>query len=311
VLRRIEVNGYRGIRSGTVEGFDRVNLLVGKNGSGKSTLLESIFLGAHIGPAYMYGSRPLIERRHNESSFPSPDCFWGKSGHQAAHVLYRLEDSSILLNITMAPAQRVSFAPEKFSPDQKTFFSSMKLLDVHILFDKNLERLAWDNLLNVRGDRVLVATLNEVYDLQLESFSYSINSQSLKALFRGKDYALNIDDLGAGMRIAFRVFVSIVLSSNSAVLAEEIDAYQDVEGFSRFIKALVRLAEENNVQLFLSTHRLETLRTFVDVALEHSSLPLRIFQTRLTPDGLFETACLDAAKAKTLMEGGFDLRRID
>jgi AAA15 family ATPase/GTPase len=185
----------------------------------------------------------------------------------------------------------------------------MKLLDIHILLDKLTEQRRWDELLNVRGDREIIKVMNGIYPINIESFSYSVNSQMLKVLFHNRDFALNIDDLGVGMRTAFRFFMSILLTRNSAALAEEFDGYQYTESFPRFVKALFELSSQVNTQLFLTTHGHETIRVFVEQARKSPSIDLKIFQTDLSIDGIFRTACFSLDDAESLMAGGFDVRR--
>jgi len=68
------------------------------------------------------------------------------------------------------------------------FQQSMRLLDVRLLLDKELERLAWDSVLAIRADRGLAKVLKDVYGLEVESFSYSAGSNALKVLLRDRDY---------------------------------------------------------------------------------------------------------------------------
>lgn len=44
MIRNIEINNFRGIKTSKINGFKNINLLFGKNNCGKSTLLEAIFL---------------------------------------------------------------------------------------------------------------------------------------------------------------------------------------------------------------------------------------------------------------------------
>lgn len=44
MIDSIEINNFRGIHHGKIDGLSRVNLFFGKNNCGKSSLLESIFL---------------------------------------------------------------------------------------------------------------------------------------------------------------------------------------------------------------------------------------------------------------------------
>lgn len=44
MIDSVEINNFRGIRHGKIDGLSRVNLFFGKNNCGKSSLLEAIFL---------------------------------------------------------------------------------------------------------------------------------------------------------------------------------------------------------------------------------------------------------------------------
>jgi AAA15 family ATPase/GTPase len=44
LLRTIKINNFRGFNNLEIEGFNQINLLIGKNNSGKTSLLEALFL---------------------------------------------------------------------------------------------------------------------------------------------------------------------------------------------------------------------------------------------------------------------------
>jgi len=46
MITKIEIDNFRGIREGALEGLAPLSILVGANNSGKSTALESLYLGA-------------------------------------------------------------------------------------------------------------------------------------------------------------------------------------------------------------------------------------------------------------------------
>ena len=318
MLTAIEIKNYRGIQQGKISGFGQVNLFVGPNGSGKSSLLEAIFLGAVEKSAEFYfqglfqNSRlALIAQRHNESNFPSVDLCYRKnpSPMNPISITYDFGSEKQSVSIQSAPDSSSSFTSNKI-PVDSAFFKRMRFLDIRVLLDRGVEQRAWDQLLNIRGDREIRSVLNKVYGLNIESLTYSANSQTLKALFADRNYALNIDDLGAGIRIAFRMMIAILLSEESAVLAEEFDGYQHIESFPRFVSALIQVSKKAQTQLFLATHSLETVRNFIEQARNGAnSIDLRVYQTSLSKDGLFEASSFSAEEAETLMTGGFDVRR--
>ena len=175
---------------------------------------------------------------------------------------------------------------------------------------KELEMNLWDAVLSTRADRLLVSSMNEVYGLNIESFSYSPSSQKLKALFADRDFALNIDDLGAGMRVALRIFMAASLTTNGALLLEEFDAYQHVSSLPKFARALVKLAKKNQTQLFLATHSEETINGFIETA-QSEEVEFGLVQTSLSSDGVLETASFDAERAARLLDAGIDVRRAE
>ena len=314
MLTAIKIKNYRGIKEGSITGFGAVNLFVGPNGSGKSSALEAIFLVANQSPEFMYQGwrdssvHPLVALRHNEEKFPSTDMLYQKQPGSKIEITYQFSNASFTLRGSSDGIDSHGRGDQVI----EAYFRKMRLLDIRVLLDRNLEEQAWDQLLNIRGDRDLLKVMNSIYDLNLESFSYSARTRALKALFIDRDYSLNIDDLGAGMRIAFRMFTAILLSGGGAVLAEEFDGYQHVGSFPKFVESLFSLSKMKGTQLFLATHSNETLRTFSELAVSGSAqVDLKIFQTSLSKDGVFHTAALKPDEAQALMTGGFDIRRTD
>lgn len=319
MLEEIKIQNFRGIREGHVKDFGPVNIFVGPNGSGKSSLLEAIFAGS-TGPHLRDGNaerrnRELMGKRRGERDFPSADIVFGKDTQNTVKIEYHESDGvqpmSWVAGFAPNGAQvrwEVNGSPQNTSP---VSFEKSELLDVSVLFSSESEQRWWDDLLNIRGDRELVKALKEVYRIEIESFSYTTRGAGLKTLFSDRDYALKIDDLAAGIRIAFRIFAAVRLTSNSRVLVEEFDGYQHIESFPRFAKVLLRLAHDSKTQLFMATHNLESIRFFLNAAEELEFEGLNVFQTRLDANGAFDAVRLTMKDARTLLDGGVDIRKVD
>lgn len=245
MLRSIGIRNYRGIAEGRVEDLGRVNLFVGPNGSGKSTVLEALFLGANgSNRNFNFDGRPIIQLRHDEDAFPSPHCWFRKDLSRDLLIDYMFADGSMLLKFNADLGIAWTSPPAASS----SYFPLMRLLDIRMLLSKSLEWQSWDALVQRRGDRMLRRVTSDVYGLNIESFTYSVNEQVLLLLLSDRDYALKVDDLGAGMRIALRLFMSVLLCKDSAVLAEEFDGYQHIESFPRLVRTLCELSRQNNTQ---------------------------------------------------------------
>ncbi len=317
MLTGIRVENYRGIRLGEVHGFSRVNLFVGPNGSGKSALLESIFLGCmknnpwfNARPSTMNNQVPLISQRHNEhGELPNPNCWHRRDTSKPLAIRYWSgPDTGGVLAFEARPDGALSSQwSVPMAPALADWMSRVRLLDIRLLLDDQLERNSWEQLLDRRGDRELIRVMNETYGVEIETFTYAGNK--LKALFKDRDHALNLDDLGTGMRLAFRVFTSLLLCPKSGLLIEEFDAYQHPESLTAIAGLLVSLSQKSETQLFLTTHSMEAVRCFASAAKTHGPDLVRAFQFDLTDDGELTTATLSQVDVEVLVAGGIDLRR--
>jgi len=43
LITSLSINNFRGIKTGKIEGFADINIIIGANGAGKSTILEAIY----------------------------------------------------------------------------------------------------------------------------------------------------------------------------------------------------------------------------------------------------------------------------
>lgn len=308
MLTAVEIKNFRGIKEGKVEGLNAVNVVVGPNGSGKSSLLEAIFLGAASDGIFMLPGEPardVLKERHNESVYPSSNLYYGKDDSQEIGILYSFGSSDTFHSIKKTEHL---WEPADRTEEIRLFFNASKLLDLRHLLDKKIENKLWEEILNVRADRGLTQMIQDVYKLEAEGFSYSPSSQVLKVLLRDRDFALSVDDLGAGLRVALRILMAASLTKNGALLIEEFDAFQHVNSMPKLAIALVSLAKKNNVQLFLTTHNEETITSFIG-AVETVGLGLTLIQTKLSPDGLLETASLATDRTSRLIDAGIDVRK--
>ncbi len=89
MIESIKLRDWRGIKSGTIEGFRKINLLVGPNNSGKSAVLEAIYLACTASrPAGMTDERDQ-ERKPYDTTVAENDLtgdhpmrrVWAKHGY--------------------------------------------------------------------------------------------------------------------------------------------------------------------------------------------------------------------------------------
>jgi ABC-type dipeptide/oligopeptide/nickel transport system ATPase component len=158
--------------------------------------------------------------------------------------------------------------------------------------------------------------LKDCFDEDIESVS--IGSDELgRALLRIVHKQLGripLEFCGGGLGKALAIACEVVASANGVLIIDEFDASLHVAAQSRVVGFTLRAAKKHNVQLFVSTHSLETLDAFLDAYAHEKDLwsspgDLRVIQ--LSRHGTrTEVRNLDAEKASFLRgEMALDLRR--
>ena len=126
--------------------------------------------------------------------------------------------------------------------------------------------------------------------------------------------AVPVEVFGGGFGKALSVAASVVKVSNGVLAIDEFDASLHVAAQAHIVKFCLHAANRLNVQLFISTHSLETLDAFLDEyeaakGLYSGADDLRVLQVKRA-DGMTVVDNLDADTAKRLREEiGVDLRR--
>ena len=70
---------------------------------------------------------------------------------------------------------------------------------------------------------------------------------------------------GEGAKKLFRILVQITLQKGRKLLIDEIDAGIHYSHFSDFLKTILKVAKENDVQIFATTHNLECIEYFKEI----------------------------------------------
>jgi predicted ATP-dependent endonuclease of OLD family len=153
-----------------------------------------------------------------------------------------------------------------------SFLSDITLIDFDFINNmEQFERAFWGKLIGSRTDKEVTSILNEVYQTEIEHFTfkpYSLgkerrrDSDRYKLFSTLKDIALHIDDYGDGFRYAFTILTSALLFKKRALLIEEIESHQHAGSLKKLIPKLVEIAKTNNLQLFVTTHSFEVWRYF-------------------------------------------------
>jgi AAA15 family ATPase/GTPase len=109
----------------------------------------------------------------------------------------------------------------------------------------------------------------------------------IKIREKGLDIRVPLHQYGEGANKLFRILLQMSLNKGGRILIDEIDAGIHFSRFSKFWAIILKVAADNNIQLFATTHNLECVQFFKEVLeqddfkkLASKARTITLFQTK-------------------------------
>ncbi|QVL33691.1 AAA family ATPase [Telmatocola sphagniphila] len=323
-LESLHISRFRGIREGKIEGFTDVNILVGKNNSGKTTVMEAIMRCIDSWtsmPDIMGRDVPNTWSEIRKSGTPSiiSDFWYQQDLSTNANLSITLKNAD-----TNSQIQLIRFSVT-YSKDTHgnlnalpqgdsvhvtgnwvTFRKGLILIQPEDCRNSRIEELFWQSILSNRRDKILLKNLNEVFGLNAEALQL-IPPNKLMVLY--DNYGIPLDVLGDGTRSALRALILLSMVKSCLVLMEEPECYQHPGSLEKFALAVTKLAQQQQIQLILSTHSIECVNAFLKAAKTVAS-NAAVFHLSVK-DGHQIARKLETETVETLESTGIDVRFAD
>ena len=293
MISTLELQQFRGLEHVKFEGLGRANLIVGGNNTGKTSVLEALIL--LFGGQDQLSKLPTTFRELPGNSEDQGVGFW-----KLLLKTDNLEDLRLQANALIvkgALKQNTKHLAEAAAGE--TVVKS--LMDFHdawipkiytrrpsaklaILSTKQKDPSEISELFNQ------IAPLNPENETRLEDLMQSAIEPRLKRLRyakpRGAKRHLVYVDLGEGAMLPFtqlgqafsrtlQIYCEIFANQPDIILIDEIENGLYYEGLGDFWKGLMAVLEDQNVQLFATTHSRECMETAYEAAKGKDSKPLR------------------------------------
>ena len=188
------------------------------------------------------------------------------------------------------------------------FLENVTLIDTKILMNPKLvEDFTWAKILSKRLDKHITKMIREGFESDAEDITYMpIGGTNVLAL-KLSNTTVRIDDLGDGARNAVMIASILLTLNNTAVLIEEPENNQHPGGLKTLIEFILKSAKERKLQIFLSTHSIETFR-ILDKLCDDIGLRLKTFFLERNKDGLVDVRSMERVDVDTLIKLGLDPR---
>lgn len=331
MLENISIHGFRKYKDFSIEGFGKINFILGSNNVGKTSILEAVFAWACGQNVMPFMNIPLARGRYfgiqqpywimeeilaavnDRKQIPLKMTFEGKSDGKTVRFEHSIYPSELLSeydttyknssNLVSALSNgALSGDMQKLSPGIPIFqipqttiakwevkcngktvttnialplsqvsvvkaYHSVKFIDVlsHTAVAENVQiyaSLKRENMLNEVTEEIS-KIFPEVVGFDM--IPYPDGSQSPVSVIK-KEGVLPLYACGDGIQRWFYILGAMALYKNSIICIDEIDSGFHHGAQEEFATHLIRNAIKNNVQLFITTHNMEFLDSFLQAA---------------------------------------------
>ncbi|MDH4120191.1 MAG: AAA family ATPase [Deltaproteobacteria bacterium] len=298
IYRNLTIENFKGFQRLEITDFRRVNLFVGKNNSGKSSVLESLLLVSQNGETIEDSLKTLTE------------SFNGQVPEKPLFKQFDLGNAIRIRAETWGKGPRetsISLSKKKLHSES----NSKEMVRSVFIHSKDMPVVEdIEQLMIEKKDPALISSLKQI----------DPNIQTIQMVGSGGiylDLGLNelapIGILGDGINRMVLFLSAVINARNGVLLIDEIENGLHYSAMSVMWKALIASAEENNVQIFATTHSYECVKALSEAKPERI-IPLfgvtgsiRVF--RIDRDNYEHLSTrYDADDIKTAVEDWYEIR---
>ena len=347
MLSSLQIENFKGIKSGTISNLSQVNVLVGRNNSGKSTVLDALLLMRCAFDDEDYLGRlalqPALDRKTGDNKVEGfSELAYLMNTQEPITIRAGLSDSelAVVQERSVGPSSLTSrlwlespdgmAEPEVFSlvgfsgarfgnnsswrwlerqvgAKTANFVSNAHLLDSSSIRTPILEIL-WERMvIGKRLDLALRDMINDIYKLKVEGFNLMPFGGRSRLVALLPEGGVAVDWLGDGVRYALNILALGMLLERTILMVEEPETHQHPDALKLLTQTLFELARRQDLQLFLTTHSWEFMSYAIDVAKE-KDVELLFHHLHLDAYGNLDARAISQPDTELLMDIGHDIR---
>ena len=272
MLETLHIQNYRLFKDLTINNLGQVNLIAGKNNTGKTALLEAIrILQNNFDQDIILNNIYLRKELDEAKAFESLTSLFGKMemhnlGENYSFFINKIGWGILQQNngyikqhqgdagMSSMQAKGINFLNYS-SPQDKTAFVPFSL-DAQIQINNDF----WEKILFEQADKdTIVAALNIISNKKIEQIAPLSNNILLR--FEDKKTE-KITRYGDGSKRLLNIGLAMVNAKNSTLLIDEFEVGLHHSIQEKLWNFVFKYAKEWNIQVFVTTHSLDTVRSF-------------------------------------------------
>lgn len=318
MLEKLSIRNFRLFEELEIEGFKRVNLIVGKNNTGKTTLLEAIRILEAKGHSTVVNNILKGRGQFTPSWDESYDALF------STNLLPVTRGLSINnMRITKNESDRkfkVFFEPSKtnsaiaLSSSDLTDFPHDQVINIPLINDYSILQKFWDKISLTPLEDTVVRIIKEAIEPRL--IRLDISSGVAKIRLDGINKPLPLTVLGDGVQRVVLIALALVNAKNEVegqegkiVLIDELESGLHHSVQETLWQLIFEYAQKWNIQVFVTTHSRDTLRTFFYVASEEKNQGQGFFfRLQYNRKGKLEAIAYDQERLEDALEMNIEIR---
>lgn len=293
IFNNIIVNNFRGIKTAKIEDFRRINVFFGKNNCGKSTLLEALFLISGQ-------SNPLLPFTVNTSRgfgrYLEEDLGWIFHDMDTSNPVHIATDGDTPRHMDISVFKKTSATVDLSNKEGAMRDTAPSFYGYAIDFDGGMHSELSVEAGNLQNSQVTPsANYSEpigalyltprvpIIDAGWDALKLMITNKRTDFLVKvlqdiepkvqsimlvgeivmvdiGGDKLLPLQMMGDGVLRILSLIVNIYKCTNGVLIVDELDNGFHYSVMNHLWSAIFAAAKECNVQLFISTHNIDSLR---------------------------------------------------
>lgn len=308
MLKELHISNYRLFDELNIPDLGQVNLIAGKNNTGKTALLEALRIWAAKGENtvinHVINSRgDLIPdwQESYKSIFNNFEVFPGQERWVSINelVIYPTQQVGKDIEYKVKNNNNNRLLNAGVSPN----FPKDKAIFVPFTYGNFPLQYLWDKIvLTPSEDDVL--DIIRIVEPRIRRLDVKENSSKLR--LDGMQQPIQLRNLGDGINRLLWIAVALVSAKNSMLLIDEFEAGLHHSVQEMLWEKIFFYAQKWDIQVFVTTHSMDTVRTFYSVAdRDENKGKGRFFRLQRSSKGQIEAVGYGEEELATALE--FDL----